>query len=97
MNDININYSNVEQTVTNIKSFVQTNIIEEVTASQETMLGTINDSAGDYIEALKTQIGSEAEVTKEIGNLLIKLADFIQEIAEQLQLLDDTYSDTKVK
>lgn len=96
MGKISIRNTNVEETVLEIVDMIQTDIIDASTASRDTIINTVENSSGDFIESLKEEIAQEAVVINAVGDLLIELAKYIQSAAEAFASVDTSYKSSKV-
>lgn len=97
MSNISIRGTSVEETVLGIVDMIQTEIIDASTVSRDTIINTIENSAGDFMESLKEEIAQEAVVINVVGDLLIELAKYIQSAAEAFASVDTSYKSSKLE
>lgn len=96
MSDIGINRNNTESAVAELITKIQTDIIDAAQTSKEDITNAVVNSAGDFIDSLKSEVGKEAEIMKEVGELLIATANYIQSAADAFASVDATYNTSKI-
>lgn len=96
MSDISISSSNTERAVSELISKIQTEIIDAGATKGNTIIGAIENSAGDFIDSLKEEVAQEAAVINTVGDLLIAMANYIQSASTAFANVDTTYNSSKV-
>lgn len=95
MSDISISSSNTESAVSELISKIQTEIIEAGQTSGNMIINSVEYSAGDFIDSLKTEVAQEAEIMNSVGELLIAMANYIRSAANAFANVDTTYNNSK--
>lgn len=96
MSDISINSGSIENTVSELVSKIQTEIIDAGTSSGNTIISAIENSSGDFIDSLKEEVSSEVDIINSVGELLIAMVNYIQSAAGAFTHVDTTYGVTKI-
>ena len=95
MNDISISKSNTDRAVSELIQKIQTEIIEAGKAAGNTIIGAIDQSAGDFIDSLKEEVTQEMAIMDSVGELLIAMANYIQSAATAFENVDILYNTHK--
>lgn len=95
MSDVNVNLSTVGSETAKIIAAIQADIIDATETSRITILDSIENSAGDFIESLKMEVIREAVTITAVGNLLIEILSYVQSAANCFAYIDYTYSGSK--
>ena len=96
MSDISIVSSNTESAVSELITKVQTDIIDAAQTSKDNITNAIINSAGDFIDSLIIEVEKEAEIMNEVGELLIKMANYIRSASDAFYNVDTIYNASKV-
>ena len=97
MGDISINSANIESRVSELTRKIQTEIISAGTKSGKAVIDAVENSSGDFIDALKEEVSRETAVINSVGKLLIAMADYVQTAANEFARVDTTYNSLKIK
>lgn len=96
MSDIIINMSNTETAVSELITIIQTEIIDAAQTSKDNIVNAVVNSAGEFIDTLISDVETEAEIMKEVGELLIAMANYIRSAANTFASVDTTYNTSKI-
>lgn len=97
MDSISISRSGTESAVSGLISRIQTHIINKSKTAGDTIINAAELSSGDFIDALKEEVGQEVMIMNSVGELLIEMANYIQSAADAFSEVDDTYNTSKIK
>ena len=97
MDNIIVVSENVDDTVSAIVQRVQTEIINASAASRDTLFDIIENSSGDFIDSLKTEIIEEVDTINVIGELLIEVANYVQSAAHAFTNVDAAFNTSIMK
>lgn len=97
MSDISISSSNTESAVSELITTIQTDIIDAAQTSKDNITNAVVNSAGDFIDSIKSEAQKEAEVMNEVGELLIAMANYIKSASDAFAAVDTTYNTSKVE
>lgn len=97
MSDISISSSNTESAVSELITIIQTDIIDAAQTSKDNITNAIVNSAGDFIDSIKSEAQKEAEVMNEVGELLIAMANYIKSASDAFAAVDTTYNTSKIE
>lgn len=97
MKNINIISGNVDNMASEIVKKVQTEIIDASAASRDTLIGILDNSSGDFIDSLKTEVIKEADTINAIGELLIEAAKYVQSAAHAFANVDAAFNTSIMK
>lgn len=96
MSNISINSGSTESAVAQLVQKIQSGIIDAGKTSSDAIVNAVEDSAGDFIDALREEVAQEAEVISTVGELLIAMAQYIQTAAAAFASVDAAYNSSKV-
>lgn len=96
MSDISISSSNTESAVSELITKIQTDIIDAAKTSGDNIANAVANSAGDFIDSLKSEVTQEEEVMNTVGELLMAMANYIQSAADTFASVDTTYNTSKI-
>lgn len=97
MSDISVNSGNIETKVSELTDKIQMEIIDAAKKSETTIISAVENSSGDFVDSLKEEVSRETAVMCSVGELLVKMADFIQAAAAEFAKVDTTYNKSKVQ
>lgn len=97
MDSISISRSGTESAVTGLVNRIQTHIIEGSKTAGDSIINSIEHSAGDFIAALEEEVGEEVKMMNSVGELLISIAEYILSAAVAFSEVDDSYQTSKIK
>ena len=96
MRDISINQSNTERVISELMRKIQAEIIDAGRASGDAIIGAVEHSSGEFIEALKEEVTKEAAVMDSVGELLTAMAEYILSASNAFASVDAAYNTSKV-
>lgn len=97
MSDISISKSNTEQLVSEMIGKIQSGIISASEASGRKIISAVENSSGDFIDALQEEIEKETAIMGATGRLLISMAEYIRSASHAFAGVDHTYNNSKVR
>lgn len=92
MANVSIHYEIVTSNVEMLVKKIQSGIIDGSAKSGERIIETVENSSGDFIEALKEEVNQETAVIREVGELLIAMAQYVQSAADSFAGVDRSYN-----
>ena len=96
MSDVSVSLSTVGSETAKIIAAIQADIIDATETSRITILDSIENSAGDFIESLKTEVIREAATITSVGKLLIEMLNYVQAAANCFAYIDYSYSGSHI-
>lgn len=97
MDSISISKSNTESRVLDVISRIQTYVIDGSKAAGQEVINAAGFSNGDFINALRAEVGQEVIMLNSVGELLISVANYVQSAVNAFSEVDDRYNTSKVE
>lgn len=91
MANISIDYGKVTGDIDALVKKIQSEIIDASANSRTLIMETVENSSGDFIEALKEEVNQETAIIQEVGELLIAMAQYVQSAADSFAGVDRSY------
>ncbi len=94
--NINIQKSELDNQADHLIRQIQTDIIEYAQQSKEKIENAIENSSGDFMDALKETLSKETKVMEETGEFLIAVIEYVKSAAAGFEELDQQNQQNKV-
>lgn len=97
MDNMIINQTEIQLNKANIEKMIDSEIVSVNEKYYKKLKNAFHNSKGDYVEKMKLQVEEEYKMVSELANLYREILQYIQEAANQAELLDQGFSKEKIQ
>lgn len=97
MDNIIINPTEIQLNKANIGKMIDSEIVSVNEKYYKKLKNAFHNSKGDYVEKMKQQVEEEYRMVSELARLYQEVLQYIQEAANQAELLDQRFSKEKIQ
>lgn len=97
MDSVSINIANLEEEISSLRIIINQEIKYISLVRKNEIFNALENSSGDFVDAIKEQVAAESAILISIGDLLLEMIDFVQSAANALMNVDTRYSNPKVE
>lgn len=97
MDSVSINIENLEAEASTIRSDIKFRIHDFSLRIKNDIFNALENSSGDFVDAIKEQVAAESATLIYIGDFLLEIMDYVQSAANALMEVDMQHSTSKVE